>query len=414
MQNRQEPDKYFELAELLAKFLKGELSTTESEILRSRMEKSAETRQLWKRLTDPGFLKDGLNFWNPGGDKEAEWEKLLAGIQESPHKSRFTFRKVLRYAAIFIPVVLASATGWYLFSHSEKNPPVTKESALAGIHIMPHGKVARLILGSGQVVNLNDSLQNLITEKDGTRLRNQSSTLVYSVNGVPGGAATIYNTLLTPRGGEYQITLSDGTKVWLNASSSLRYPTQFNEQERRIYLSGEAYFEVAKDVAHPFIVSTGSMNLTVLGTKFNVNSYPDDPEQKTTLAEGAVRISNTVQEGGRPEDVVLTPGMASVIQRGDAGISVHTTDVEASLAWKNGLFVFSNESLGAIMRRLSRWYDVEVKYDDDVNDRLHFTGRIRRYENITGILKLLEMTGKVRFSLGDHALHVALEKPSMK
>ena len=202
------------------------------------------------------------------------------------------------------------------------------------------------------------------------------------------------------------VELSDGTKVWLNAASSLRYPTQFNGKERKVYLTGEAYFEVAKDAAHPFMVKADRMDVTVLGTKFNVSSYPDDPIQRTALAEGSVLINDAGQLAENGDGVMLKPGYEAAIRKNGRRIHVNKVNMEAALAWKNGMFIFDGESLGSMMRKLSRWYNVEVKYDDGVDTLFHFTGRIRRYEDITGILRLIELTGKVGFTLKDHELHV--------
>jgi ferric-dicitrate binding protein FerR (iron transport regulator) len=404
------PEQYIQIAELLAKFLKGHLNRQESEIVDSWIQENPRNRRLWEKLTNPDFLENRLKYWRQGEDTELSWRGLAAEIYADRNKTRFTIRRALSYAAIILPLLLACGAGWYILSHSGKKPPVARETGLTGINLLPHGKVARLILGNGQILNLNDSLHDLITEKDGTKLQNQSSSIIYSAGDHTDKTIQIYNTLITPRGGEYQIRLSDGTKVWLNASSSLRYPTQFNGKERRIFLSGEAYFEVAKDADHPFVVNSGNMDLTVLGTRFNLNSYPDDPQQKTTLAEGSVKISN-LNRGVEVRDAVfLKPGYEAVILKNDAGIRVNAANVEAALAWKNGLFIFDNESVGAIMRRLSRWYDIDIKYDSKMDNQFHFTGRVQRYENITGILKLLELTGKVHFNLENRELHVSLVK----
>ncbi len=274
------------------------------------------------------------------------------------------------------------------------------------MHILPQGKVAQLILANGKKINLVDNHQEAITEKDGTKVRNDSSVLSYASGPGDLQVEKLYNTLVIPPGGEYRIVLSDGTKVWLNAASSLRYPTQFNGKERKVYLSGEAYFEVAKDAAHPFMVNADKMDITVLGTKFNVSSYPDDPIQKTALAEGSVLINDVGQSAKKRDGVILKPGYEAVITKNDRAIQVNKVNVEAALAWKNGMFIFDSESLGSLMRKLSRWYNIEVKYDDGVDTLFHFTGRIQRYEEISGILHLIELTGKVGFTFKDNELHV--------
>ncbi|MGH2644267.1 MAG: FecR family protein, partial [Chitinophagaceae bacterium] len=320
------------------------------------------------------------------------------------------FRKYLRYAAVFLPLILLSGMGVYWANHHGKNrsalQPDSNKGSLAGIHILPKGKVAQLILGNGAAVALNGNRKEYITEKDGTKVQNGGDELSYSKSEYHKGQV-IYNTLLIPRGGEYAVTLSDGTKVWLNAGSSLHFPTQFGGKEREVFLTGEAYFEVAEDAAHPFIVEAGNMDVTVLGTRFDITSYSDDPHQKTILAEGSVRIT---RNGKESESVVLTPGYEAVLSKGENTIQVNPANVTESLAWKNGMFVFDGESLGSLMRKLSRWYDVNVRYEGGVDTMFHFTGRIKRYENITGILDLIELTGKVSFAVKNHELYVSQNK----
>jgi ferric-dicitrate binding protein FerR (iron transport regulator) len=191
----------------------------------------------------------------------------------------------------------------------------------------------------------------------------------------------------------------------LNAASSLRYPTRFTGKVRKVFLSGEAYFEVAEDERHPFVVDAGNTNVTVLGTKFNISSYTNDPGQKITLAEGSVLVNE--KRNDKNKGVVLKPGFEAVIRNNENNVRVNKANVEAALAWKNGMFIFDSESLGSLMRKLSRWYNVDVKYDDGVDTLFHFTGRIRRYEDIAGILHLIELTGKVKFSLRQHEIEIS-------
>jgi ferric-dicitrate binding protein FerR (iron transport regulator) len=401
-----ESKEYVEVAELIGKFLKEELTAAESERLKTWIEEDDKHLDLWQRLTDPVYLEDHVRFWEDKEDKDLYWKQLADEIFHKRPQKRIIFRKVLRYAAVVLPFILFLGAGFYFFNHRRGKSNEEQSQILAGIHVMPRGKVAQLVLANGKVFNLSDSVQEAITEKDGTKVRNQASALSYATGSKNRRAATLYNMLVTPRGGEYQVKLSDGTKVWLNAASSLRYPTQFNGEERKVFLSGEAYFEVAKDAAHPFIVNAGNTDIRVLGTKFNVSSYPDDPRQKTTLAEGSVRVSKTGQLATGHKGVLLKPGYEAVINKNGNNIQIEKADVEAALGWKNGMFIFDSESLGSLLRKLSRWYNVDVAYAEGVDTLFHFTGRIERYENIAGILHLIELTGKVQFTLTDHELYV--------
>lgn len=397
-----QPGPYFEIAALITKFLEGKLSEEELAKLKDWVDKSKRHQKIWERLIDPDYLEHHLHFWenkNTAGYREQLEETLSRRDGTSRIISlKKIIRKSLRYAAVIIPLVLLCGAGWYLMNRRHKPEVPNHQETLVGVHIMPLGKVAQLVLGNGKVVSLNDSLQETITEKDGTRVKNGSNAVSYS-GGSQSTREVVYNTLITPRGGEYEIVLADGTKVWLNAASSLNYPTQFSGKERKVSLNGEAYFEVAKDEKHPFVVNAGNTNVTVLGTEFDVSAYNDDPSQKVVLAEGAVMVNEVNgSTDGRKTGVLLKPGFAAVI-KGNYPISVNKADVEAALGWKNGLFLFDGESLGSIMRKLSRWYNVEVKYNDGADTLFHFTGRIQRYENITGILKLIALTGKVKFGV---------------
>lgn len=399
---------YFEIAELVTKFLEGKLSQDESEKLKAWINENEEHQRIWQRITDPVYLEKRLQYWE-NKNTDIHWKTLNAELSRRSFTRRSIFHKTMKYAAIALPLLLVLGVGWYFLGQKEKKQqPVVQTATLTGVHILPKGKIARLVLGNGQVVNLNDSLHKTITEKDGTKVSNHGSTLHYLSHNQGKETKVIFNTLMTPRGGEYQIVLADGTKVWLNAASTLRFPTQFNDEERKVYLSGEAYFEVAphpqpfspkgRGGPTPFIVNTGKMDVTVLGTKFNVSAYADDAKQIATLAEGAVRVK--YGEGNKNSNgILLKPGYEAVVTESNNKIQVNKANVKAALAWKNGLFIFNSETLGHIMRTLSRWYDVEVRYEDGVDTLLHFTGRIRKYKNITGILKKLEMTGKVQFNV---------------
>jgi ferric-dicitrate binding protein FerR (iron transport regulator) len=221
---------------------------------------------------------------------------------------------------------------------------------------------------------------------------------------------TRYNTVITPRGGEYQLVLSDGTKVWLNAASSIRYPVCFNGKERRVAVVGEAYLEVAKDADHPFVVTTRQSNITVLGTSFNVKAYPDEPVDKTSLVEGLVMVGasstpspdsarSSVRPGSAagPGDVLLRPG-AQVVVDCRRSITLGAANLEEALAWKNGLFVFQSECLESISRKLSRWYNVDIVFNDNTLKNIRFTGRLRRYDDMTVLLNMISSTSRVTFT----------------
>lgn len=397
-------ERHFYIAGLIGKFLRSELSSEEEAQLREWINESDKHKALWEHMTDPQYVQGNMQYWEGHEDKKAYWERLSSEIAEKRPTARIIARKVLRYAAVLLPLIIVCGVGYYFFSRPNQRNDQTGQ--LAATRILPQGKVAQLILANGETVDLNDSLEEAIVEKDGTKMHNRSSALSYVSGSGVRSADILFNTLVTPRGGEYRIDLADGTKVWLNAASSLRYPTQFNGKERKVYLSGEAYFEVTKDSAHPFIVNADRMDIRVLGTKFNVSAYPDDPSRKTTLAEGMVRIRNIDLSPGNSEGVILEPGYEAVMTKNGDSIKVNKANVEAALAWKNGMFAFESESLGSLMRKLSRWYNVEVRYDEGVDTMFHFTGRMRRYDDLAGALRWIGLTRKVSFALEGGELHV--------
>jgi ferric-dicitrate binding protein FerR (iron transport regulator) len=251
--------------------------------------------------------------------------------------------------------------------------------------------------------DLNSQGKELGVQGEARIIRQQNGSLVYQAGDNNATSTLLYNTVATSRGGQYKITLSDGTDVWLNTTSSIRYPVTFGPDERRVEIQGEAYFEVAKNPERPFIVvarsgeSNGETEISVLGTHFNVNAYSDEGEISTALLEGSVKVKSSGKE------ILIRPGQkAGVI--GPGKITVSNADLEQVMAWKNGLFQFDNVSISTVMKEVSRWYDVEVEFKRDVsNDR--FIGKIYRTTTLPELLKILELSG-VRFVLHEKNLTV--------
>ncbi|TKC07155.1 FecR family protein [Pedobacter frigoris] len=260
--------------------------------------------------------------------------------------------------------------------------------------IAPGGNKATLTLADGKVITLNEAADGELVNESGIVIRKTGNgQVVYEVTGNNGSQKRpVYNTISTPKGGTYQIVLPDGTRVWLNAASTLKFPSTFaNLMNRKVELSGEAYFEAAKDKDHPFIVKSHDQEVKVLGTHFNISSYTDETQTKTTLLEGKIEVVS----GGKT--ALLKPGQQSTVQATRA-INLANADVEAEMAWKNGLFIFDDEPLESIMRKISRWYDVEVVYQDIDKNRL-FGGSVSRFDHVSKVLRQLELTGRVHFKI---------------
>ncbi|WP_316805969.1 FecR family protein [Pedobacter agri] len=270
--------------------------------------------------------------------------------------------------------------------------------------ILPGGNKATLTLSDGSKISLTDAANGIIAKQAGINITKINGELVYKVAAVSGGKKGLYNTIETPRGGQYQINLPDGTKVWLNAESSLRYPATFDQSERLVELKGEAYFEVAKRLDKkgsriPFKVKTElgagrNQEVEVLGTHFNINAYRNEPSNKTTLLEGSVRIKNLSSNA----DGLLKPGQQSIISASSIAVSIIAVDAEESIAWKDGFFSFNEENLETIMNKLSRWYNVEIDYRGNKINKT-FGGRISRFNSVNEVLDMLQTTGSVHFKI---------------
>jgi len=267
-----------------------------------------------------------------------------------------------------------------------KNKPVQH---LLTQQILPGSNKAILILANGQKINLSDASSGNLATAAGIRItKDKKGQITYLVE--KGGQPAEYNTTTTPKGGQWHLVLADGTNVWLNAASSLHYPMAFNGKERKVELTGEGYFEVAKDKAHPFIVQTAQESVQVLGTHFNINAYTSEPSFKTTLLEGSVKVTNA------GHSIVIKPGQQAVL-KGNL-LNIQDADTEEVVAWKEGYFKFNDEPLESIMRKVSRWYDVDVTYQG-ISPQKTFGGSISRYDNLSQLLHTLELTKDVHFKV---------------
>jgi ferric-dicitrate binding protein FerR (iron transport regulator) len=258
--------------------------------------------------------------------------------------------------------------------------------------LAPGRSQATLTLADGRTVLLDQARRGVLARQGASQVQKTADGQLRYATGAAAGSALLFNTVATPRGGQYQLTLPDGSQVWLNAASSLRFPVAFGGAERRVELTGEAYFEVAKDAAHPFKVAARGAEVTVLGTHFDVQAYADEPALAATLLEGSVRLRQGAQQA------LLRPGQQAQPQpQPDGTIRVRAVDVQHAVAWKNGYFVFNDEPIEAIMRQVARWYDVDVRYQGPLTNK-DFNGKISRYKDAAAVLRVLELTGAVHFT----------------
>ena len=343
---------------------------------------------IWKGISETDVL--------PPLDKEKIFGNIIIKTAPAPvisHKSFKWWRPAA--AAIFI---LVSGSIVYIYSTFSSPGKIVKIPGNNMLHDRaPGGNKAILTLSDGSTIVLDSAHNGALTQQGNTKVvKLDSGQLAYrSGTGGPQGTGVQYNTIATPRGGQYQVVLPDGTKVWLNAASSLKFPTAFARNERSVDLAGEAYFEVAKNAGAPFKVhiithqaaepGQGSPGgeVEVLGTHFNVNAYDDEAAIKTTLLEGSVRVSKGREHG------LLQPGQQAQLNRkGDLHL-VLDANTEEAIAWKNGYFQFEEADVRTVMRQLARWYDVEVSYEGPAPER-QFGGQMPRGVNLSEVLRILQ------------------------
>jgi transmembrane sensor len=315
-------------------------------------------------------------------------QQLLQQIRSSerPVRQLNSWRKWWAAAAILVGVAGAGTYFWW------QRPAPQTTIATVTPDVLPGSNKAVLVLADGSLIAL-DSTGTQVIQQGQTAIHQQKGQLQYVAQG--SGMIAGFNTLRTPRGGQYQITLPDGTKAWLNSASSLKYPTAFTGRERVVELNGQGYFEIAANAAKPFKVKVnGALEVQVLGTHFDIMAYADEGSIKTTLLQGAVRV----KQGASTE--VLQPGQQAIADPSQQHIAVKETDVNKVIAWKNGLFIFNNMELGAILREVSRWYDVEIVYQAPPNKNL-YGGGISRTQSLAGVLRFLEAGGTNHFKIED-------------
>lgn len=320
---------------------------------------------------------------------------VLQKIVQRPEPGLYAVKKtVLRPWLRAAAIVFVLVSGAVLWGRYHRDGADARVVAAAGrpAPVQPGGDKAVLTLADGKTVTLDHMKADTFRQAD-VSINNRSGLLSYhSDGGRPGDDKPVaYNTLTTPRGGQYRLVLADGTRVWLNAASALYFPTAFTGDRREVRLTGEAYFEVAKDKSRPFLVSAGDVKVTVLGTHFDVNAYPGDRSAKTSLLEGSVKVTKGQSVA------LLRPGQQAVMEEGSEAVRVAEADMDAAIAWKNGLFQFDGADINTIMQQIGRWYDVEVVFSGKIPDN-RFEGKISRGAQLSDVLKILALSN-IKFSV---------------
>jgi transmembrane sensor len=394
------------ITELTWKYIKEELSASEREELDAWLSDPYNRARFEERVKAENIL-EGLMIWNlaNGEAEKKEWSlgQEVGGAKILP-MGEFSRRNVHRgrwIAAAAAVVVLAGTAA--LWTRFQKNDIRQVKVAAAPTMLPPGKNKAVLILADGKTVNLDDASKGTVAQQGGAEaVKEDSGQLVYHNKG---SAVAVENTIATPRGGQYRVVLPDGSKVWLNAASSIKFPTNFSTAERKVEITGEVYFEVVHNATIPFHVAVNGMDVEVLGTYFNINAYADEPVVRTTLLEGSVRVAAAasspaagVNTKSDKLSVVLKPGQQAQLvvgvntNNGSQLKVVSEVDVEGVVAWKNGFFQFDGADIQTVMRAVSRWYNVKVRYEGEIPN-VRASGSISRDNMASTVLEVLQASG---------------------
>lgn len=385
------------IARLIRHSLIGELSELEREELEAWLHDSEEHQVLFEKIKKEIRISSERSFFCSLNDEEA-WQKFK--IATRARKQRVYIRKILTYAAIIVLPLAVIAGFWFL--NQEKNTPPMASERVA--EITP-GKSRAVLITADQTVHELNGLQEQreIEVGNGMVIKQGGANLEYDSLVIPlQEPALAMNTLKIPRGGEFRLKLSDGTNVYLNSASELKYPVCFDEKERKVYLSGEAYFEVTKDSDRPFYVVTEEVQIRVYGTEFNVNTNQQG-KIHTVLVNGKVGV----KKRGMTGEIAMKPGELASFDRKAGTFEVKEVDVRQYVLWKDGYFTFENESLEQILNTLSLWYDVDVFFQSESAKQLVFTGYMKRYSDISEILDAITDVVGVNFTINGKTIIVS-------
>lgn len=372
-----------DISYLIVKALNGELEGTEEQKLKEWLDESEENKVLYLRVQMRKNRDQRLEVIRKLNKREA-WKRIDHGTRE--HKY-FIFKWIYRGVAVAIPMILLFSLYYNKLDRIDRE--LVKQEQR---EIHPGEMKAELILANGQCLVLDARKENSIeSELEGVRILKENRGIRYECEDLE--REIPFHELRVPRGGEYSITLEDGTEVYFNSETKFRYPVKFGERERKVFLEGEAYFKVKREENRPFSVEMGGNCIEVLGTEFNVRYYPEENKQITTLVSGKVKF---ISEGNK--SLVLSPGEQAVLTH-EGILSCTSVDVTLYTAWKDGNFVFRKQRLEEVLKTLARWYDVDVFYEDVSRKDVEFTGNIERFERFEEIIDLLRMTGDTDFEV---------------
>ena len=375
-------DNNLKIASWIAAWLNGTIQQEEEKMLEEWIHENDEHRLFYERLGERDYLTGRLQEYE-NYSLEALKERVMFSVSKQGKRIRL-IRRIKQIAAILLIPLIAGSVFLFMVEKKEISPLATD--------IIPGKECAMLEMADGRKVELGLGKNLGQLQLEGTVVTNDSNRLAYKQNHSGNPSTLEYNTIIIPRGGEYQLILSDGSRVWLNSDTRLRYPVSFIGEKREVYLEGEAYFEVSHS-DKPFEVHGGGQCVRVLGTSFNVMAYGDESKVQTTLVSGSVRVVLDQSD----KTVLLTPGHQAEMDKNSGKITMREVNVENYIGWKDKLFMFDEEDMVTIMNKLARWYDVDIIIETPELKEKVFYGVIRKYENISTILDMLKKTQNIDY-----------------
>ena len=390
----QKENNIFQLARIIAASLRGKANDEEQRTLREWLSVSTRNKKIYDGFKDGKRLEQKIVE-----SRQINWEKDYQQFITKRQRTRKNRRMktIIRYAAILtLPIV---AAGIFLLQKNDQQAIVSISEV-----IKPGEHKAVLITGGGERITLSDSTLSPIQEQNGMIVNVMNNKVFYTLpeDSLCTQESPIFNTLQIPRGGEYFLTLADGTEVWLNAETEIRYPVQFTGNKRVVYLDGEAYFTVAPDKKKPFTVVSTHASVSVLGTQFNFRAYPDERDVQTTLVSGSV----IMQSEKYKQQIKLIPGEQGVLEKNSAKLTKQKVNTYLYTAWKDGRFAFRNARLEDLFSILARWYDLSIFYQSSEAKDIRFTGDLNKTDDFKSILKIIEQNERVTFTVNQRTVFI--------
>lgn len=388
------------ITDLTWKYLKSEISDAEREELNEWLSDPVNRERFEQRIKMEGVLEGVISVDDLQAEAEQQditrFTQTVKGSEKPPRETWRIRTNIFKWKVAAVVTLIGGGIAFWTIRNVEK--PENKKAQPIVMNPSSGANVPTLVLSDGAVLRLDAVNKGVVARQGGSNVVKSADGQLAYEKGNSSGPEAAFNTLITPKGGQYQLRLADGSRVWLNAGSSLRFPAVFKGPDRQVTLEGEAYFEIVNDKDHPFSVKTKSTEVTVLGTSFDIMAYSDENVLSTSLLTGAVKV--TTESTQR----TLVPGQQAVIQPTTGAMQIHRANVEQFATWKNGVMEFEGADLGTVMRAFARWWNVTVQYSDDSNQHA-FTGQLNMKLPMSEALQILTASG-YKFKVQDRTVKV--------